>query len=502
MDLPRILSEHPRFADALAFFAGAPLVLAYAPYAFRPLVFLPPALFMLLLMDLSPRRALWRGYLFGLGQFGFGVSWIYQSIHHFGHAIAPLAALVTLGFVATVALFPALLAWSSRRLRVPANALGFVVMMPALWVLFEWIRGWFLTGFPWLLLGHTQVDTWLGGAAPIMGVYGVSALVVLISGLLAWALVAARMQRVWAVAAIAGVVAASALLDRLEWTELSGEPMRASLIQASIPQDRKWEPDQFIPTLELYRDLTRANWDSQLIVWPETAVPAYYREVEEGFLTPLAQEAQAHHADLVLGVFKYDEKQRAVYNAVISLSDPQNAYYKRHLVPFGEYLPVRGLLFWLAPFIEIPMSDLSRGAGRPLVQSAGQALGISICYEDAFGEEVIDALPEATLLVNVSNDAWFGRSRAPWQHLEIARMRSRETERFMLRATNTGISAIIGHRGELISVSEQYKTQVVSASVQPRTGMTPYARWGNYPIVGVVLVALFLSWAWRSRRRA
>lgn len=490
MDLRALIIDHPRAADALALFAGAPLVLAYAPFEWRWVVFLPPALLMLLWLDASPGRAFRRGYLFGLGQFGLGVSWVYASIHFFGHAIAPLAAAITLGFVALVSLYPAILGALIARMRLSNPIVALVLVMPAAWVLFEWLRGWFLTGFPWLLLGHTQVDTPLGGFAPVLGVYGVSWVVALVSGLSALTLAASRPRHYLALPAVAVLFALGWLLQGQVWTQPQGAPIRAALVQGSIPQDQKWEVEQFVPTLKLYRDLTREHWDADLIVWPETAIPAYYREVEEVYLDPLRAEAEANNAGMVIGIFIYEDAARAVYNSVISLREEGSQYYKRHLVPFGEYLPLRGLLFWLSPYMEIPMSDLSRGSGKPLVRAAGQAIGVSICYEDAFGEEVIDALPEATLLVNVSNDAWFGGTVAPWQHLEIARMRALETGRYMLRATNTGVSAIIDERGALLGTTAQSKTEVLSLTVQPRSGMTPYAAWGNWAVVMLCALAV------------
>lgn len=493
MTLDSLLRAHPRLADAAAFAAGALLVLAFAPFSLRAASFVAPALLFLLWAGDAPRAALRHGYLFGLGQFGFGVFWIYNSLYYFGAAIAPLATLITLLFVGFMALYPALLGWAVARLRGRARVAVFLLgLVPAGWVLAEWLRGWLLTGFPWLYLGHPQIDTWLGAGAPVLGVLGASWLAALTAGALAL-LVVLRGARRYAV--LAGAVAlwlATGLLDRVEWTQPVGEPLRVTLVQGSIAQSRKWDPAQFQATLDLYRDLTRRHWGDDLIVWPETAVPTYAFEVYDDYLAPLRQEALAQGTDLLFGIFSYEPADRRIFNSVMSWGQTPGVYHKRHLVPFGEYLPLRGLLGWLAPFIDIPMSDLSPGDGRPLLTAAGEPMGISICYEDAYGAEVIDALPEATVLVNVSNDAWFGPHQAPHQHLEIARMRARETGRYLLRATNTGVSAIIGPLGQVEATIPQSESepQTLTRVIQPRGGLPPYARWGNWPVVGLATLAL------------
>jgi apolipoprotein N-acyltransferase len=236
------------------------------------------------------------------------------------------------------------------------------------------------------------------------------------------------------------------------------------------------------------------------VIWPETAVPSLAHRVEEEFLTPLAAEAEARGSEILLGIPVYDEASGRYYNAMQTIGPVRASYYKRHLVPFGEFMPLKPLLEPLIEWLAIPMSDFSPGdAAQPLVPVAGHQAGVSICYEDAFGEEVIQALPQAAFLVNASNDAWFGDSLAPHQHLQIARMRARETERYLLRATNTGISAIIGPRGELRGTAPAFTEQVLSGEVLPLQGLTPYARLGNW---GVVLLALLLMGAgWALERR-
>jgi apolipoprotein N-acyltransferase len=499
--LSEALRRRPRLADLLALLAGVALVGAFAPLELRALAVLAPAVILLLWFGASPREALRLGYVFGLGLFGAGVSWIYNSLHFFGAAVAPLAALITLGFVMFLALYPALLGWLLARF-APRSPEGFLLLAaPAAWVLAEWVRGWLLTGFPWLYLGHAQIDTPLGGIAPVFGTLGASGLTVFSAGLLAYLIIARGPGRRLALAGLIAVWVGAGLLRLIPWSEPVGEPLRVALVQGSIPQGQKWEGSKFQYTLDLYRDLTLEHLDHDLIVWPESAVPTFAFEVYDDYLRPLDEQLRASDTSLLLGIFTYDSPSRSIYNSVMSWGGPVGTYRKRHLVPFGEYLPLRGLLGWLAPFIDIPMSDISPGEGRPVLAAAGLPVGVSICYEGAYGEEVVDALPEARLLVNVSNDAWFGRYQAPQQHLEIARMRALETGRYLLRATNTGISAVIDPKGRLLATAPQSESEphVLSAEIEPRAGLTPYALWENWAVV-VLAVLLLAGSSWRARR--
>lgn len=499
-----------RAGATLALVAGTSLPLAFAPYHYAWVGVLAPAVLFALWHTASPRLAAWRGYLFGLGFFGGGVSWIYYSLHDFGRMPPPLAGAMVALFVGFLAGYPALLGGLQARVR--GNGVRLLVFLPAAWVLLEWVRGWFLTGFPWLHLGYSQIDTALAGFAPYLGVYGVSWFVALCAGLLAFAARGLKTvrARVLALAAIAAIFAGGAGLGRIEWTHPAGAPIPAALIQANIDLSVKWRPAARERILQDYVTLTRAalNPDGadtpRLIVWPETAAPAYLDQLDGDYLPRLTAELTARGAALVFGTIERDSERdgSAVYNSIVSIDGERRAVYrKRHLVPFGEYLPLSNWLAWLLDYLHIPMSDFSAGSGAPApLFAAGQPLGVSICYEDAFGEEVIQTLPAATLLVNVSEDAWFGDSLAPHQHLQMARMRARETGRYLLRATNTGVSAIIAPDGRLLATAPQFATYSVRAAVQPLTGATPYVRAGNWPIV-LWLSALVFAVALGSKRR-
>jgi len=306
-------------------------------------------------------------------------------------------------------------------------------------------------------------------------------------------------------AAAAGLVAlwsAGAALGLVEWTRPEGTPLRASVVQANIQPSMKWDPDALVPVLQAHLELTRELLQgSDLIVWPETAVPAFLDEVRDGLIDPLSQTAREAGTTIVLGVPYRELDTGRYYNGLLSIGAGEDLYAKRHLVPFGEFMPFKTWLGPLVKMFEVPMSDFSRGArGDSLLDVGGYQAGASICYEDAFAEEVIQALPAAAYLINVSNDAWFGDSVAPHQHQQMARMRAVETGRDLIRATNTGISALIDSRGAITSRVPQFEAVVLRGEVTPRTGMTPYARSGNWPVV--VGAILTLAGVGLRRRRA
>ncbi|KAF0192368.1 MAG: apolipoprotein N-acyltransferase [Gammaproteobacteria bacterium] len=487
--------------DVAAAAAGAALPLAFAPFNYFPVAVVAPAVLFALWLEVSRGRAFWRGWLFGLGMFGTGITWIFISVHHYGHVPLALALFLTALLVAFLALFPALYGYWCNRfidgLRVRAARL--LLVLPAGWVLAEWVRGWFLTGFPWLNLGYSQIDSPLVGYAPVAGVYGVSLMVALSAGLLVLLLTdRGWMARSGWLASLAVVWLAGFMLSQIEWTAPDGVPLKIAMIQGNISQDVKWHPDQRQPTIDMYRDLTRQQWGADLVIWPESAMPAFYDELEFMF-DEFSEELRAEGTDLLAGVLYMDLASGHYYNSMISAGSTKGFYHKRHLVPFTESLPFKYLLGGLVAFMDVPMSDFSAGhSGQPLLEAAGHKIGISICFEDAFGEEVIETLPEAGLLVNVSNDGWFGRSIGPYQHLQIARMRSAETARPMLRATNTGVTAIIDRKGKLVDTAPQFETYVLSGTVQPQRGTTPYISAGNVPVV-ILSMALLLI-AWRLRR--
>ncbi|MES9846441.1 MAG: apolipoprotein N-acyltransferase [Candidatus Sedimenticola sp. PURPLELP] len=474
----------------LAFGAGALAVPAFAPFSLFPLALVAVVIIFLLWQDASPRQALLDGLAFGLGLLGFGVFWMHISIDQFGNVGTALAILITLGFILLMALYYGLVGWAACRL-TPAGSIHRMLVIPLLWVLVEWLRGWVLTGFPWLAMGYSQIESPLAGLAPLLGVYGVSLGVTLSAAGLALVLSGAVKQRWGVLTPVILLWLSAGLLLQLNWTASSGGSLSVSMIQGNVAQEAKWKRENLQPTLALYGELTRQHWGSDLIIWPETAVPAFAHQIDKHYLTPLESAARRNESALLMGIPVWHGDEKQYYNAMLALGEERDRYYKRHLVPFGEFMPLKGLLKPLIDWLQIPMSDFTPGNGeRPLLKFGGYPVGVSICYEDAFGDEMIQALPDAAFLVNASNDAWFGDSLAPHQHLEIARMRALEAGRYLLRSTNTGISAIVGPKGELVTASPAFEKYVLTGEILPMEGATPYVRIGNWGVISLVLMLL------------
>jgi apolipoprotein N-acyltransferase len=475
-------------ATLAAFVLGAATVPGFAPAGVAVLPFLAAAGLLWLWQEAAtPRRAAALGFSFGMGLFLAGVSWVYVSLHEFGAMPAPLAAIATLLFCAILALYPATVGYLQARLR-RRLASRQLLLIPALWALSEWLRGWIFTGFPWLSLGYSQADSALAAYAPLVGVFGLSWLVWICAALLlALFRAGARMA---ALAALALVFGAGYGLKQIEWTLPLGAPVTVSLLQGNIAQEMKWDEARFASTVQLYQRMAAAA-PAQLVILPETAIPGFLDRLDPELLRALARTARLHGGDLLMGLPVRDASGR-YYNSVLSLGTaaPQR-YDKIHLVPFGEFIPPG--FGWILAVLKIPLSDFTRGSlAQPPLALAGQKVAVNICYEDAFGEEISRVLPEATLLVNASNIAWFGDSLAPPQHLQIAQLRALETGRTMLRATNSGMTAIIDHRGHIVAALPPFTQGVLKGTAQGRVGATPYVRWGNAPLVALALLACTL----------
>lgn len=490
-----------RSHEGLALLAGLISALAFSPFDLSYLSFFSLAVLFWSWLEAKPLVALLRGYLFGLGQFAAGISWVYISMHDYGGADWLEAGTLTALLVLFLALYPAMAGYVAARIALNTSlTVKLLAIYPITWVCIEWFRGWFLTGYPWLQFGYSQVSTPLGlGLAPLLGVYGTSLAVSFLAGLILLAIYFKGFFKFGLIAAIPSFFLLCFGLSSIEWTQPAGAPFKVSLLQGNIEQNVKWRPEFQRETLRSYIEMTREHWDSRLIIWPETAVPAFYHQVKETFLHGLQAEAASHHADLLMGIPVIDSAKDDYYNALISLSSPQASaeggdagmYFKRHLVPFGEYLPLRPLLGFVLEWLDIPLSDFARGDDhQKALVAAGYPLAASICYEDIFGQESRLGLPEAAYLVNVTNDAWFGDSIAPHQHVQMARMRALETGRYMLRSTNTGVTAVIASDGSIIKQAPMFRRAAISAEMTPMQGATPYVLMGDAPLIFCLFAAL------------
>lgn len=480
-------------------------VLGFAPFYLFPV----PVITLALLLGFchksqSPLKNAALGFWFGMGLFSAGVTWIYVSLHDFGAMPMPIAVVALIILCAYLSLFPALSFWLLTRLRLSAPLL-WGALAAALWMLSEWLRGTLFTGFPWLAVGYSQAPfSPLAGFAPITGVYGIS-LIVVFSAVLLFFWVEKGLKR-WRYGLPFLLIWLGGFgLQMIDWVKPQGEPVTVSLLQGNIPQDMKWREDHLEKSMETYARLVLES-GSRLIVTPEISIPLFSDAVPPAYLAYLAEHARNNQGDVLIGLAERDSHDgHDYYNTMFSLGTaPEQSYRKHHLVPFGEFIPFKPLFGWVIQVLQIPLSDFSRGGlDQQPMDLAGQRVAINICYEDVFGEEIINQLPQATMLVNVSNDAWFGRSIGPQQHLQISQMRALETGRYMLRATNTGVTAIIDERGRVLQTIEIFTTAALHGLAQGFAGATPYVRTGNYPVLGlaVLLLCIGLLSAFRAARK-
>jgi apolipoprotein N-acyltransferase len=500
---PVVLTRRPgAMALLLAALAGGASLFTFAPFGWWPLQFLLLAYFFYQVgRSTSVQRAAWIGWAFGFGWCVAGMHWLYISIHRFGGVPAPLAAAAICLLGLYMGLFGAVTAstatWLRKRWSLPLPAF-FLVVLPVLWGVSEWMRGWVFTGFPWASSGYAHNAAPLGGYAPLIGVYGIGILVGVCAGCLT---LLTQRRRLPAIGLLVAVLGAGWSLRTIDWTTPSGAPISVRLLQGAVDQGEKFDTNQLLRILARYETMITAA-PADLIATPETAIPIWEQSLPPGYIAGLRDWTIKSGSALILGI-PLANSETDYANSVVGFSGAGQpySYDKHHLVPFGEFVPWG--FRWITNILHIPLGDNRRG---PAVQAPfavkDQLVLPNICYEDVFGEEIAAQLRTArpaTLLLNVSNLAWFGESVAIPQHLQISQMRSLETGRPMLRATNSGATAVIDGKGRIVEQLPFYGQGVLSTRVQGMTGMTPFIRFGSFGFL--VLGALALCGAWFSGRR-
>ncbi len=485
----------PLRSMGVVFFAGICFCLGLAPWDWWVISLVSVATLAIHLKNRTPLQSFWLGWSYGFGVWLTGVSWIWVSIYQFGDTSAILAALMVAIVAVIMGFLTAVQCWLYGILTMDRwPVLGFT----ALWVVFEWLRSWLLTGFPWLYLGYGFLDTPLAGYAPVGGVFLVSAmalLLVLHCIRLRWA------SLLWMLLILLG----GHLLNGHAFTRPWGAPLAISIVQGNIPQDTKWEESRQDAILNIYRQMSVSEWGRDLVLWPEAAITRFYDEAIDD-LENLDAVAAKHHSALITGIPYATPPPYRYYNSVLALGTGRGFYEKQQLVPFGEYIPFEAQLRGLMPFFDLPMSSFSWGSSRQqpmLVQEI--RVQPSICYEVAYPQLMQSEASKADLMITISNDAWFGRSHGPWQHFEMVRMRALESGRYFLSGTNNGITAVVNPRGKVVAMAPQFKAVVLRAQVYPMRGLTPWLVIGNrlvlIPCFSVLLLAGGRSLSRRYRRR-
>jgi apolipoprotein N-acyltransferase len=483
--------------DGVAVIAGALLTLAFAPFNLFPLALLSSAILLCTWLKVSPQCAFKRGWLYGLGLFGTGVYWVFISIHVFGEASLFLSLFITIGFINILALFPALTGYFLNRFSPTVDDSKILLVFPAFWVLLEWIRSWLFSGFPWLSVGYSQINSFLRGYAPLFSVYGVSMITVLSAGLLVCICLHLKHKETkkayqyilfftlfWAI---------GAGLSHITWTHPFKKSVQVSLVQGNIPQQVKWAPEQVKPTLQRYMELTNPHWDSKIIVWPEGAIPIPLQDAGS-LIDQMDRLGKKHQTTFITGIPAKVPEKNSYYNAVVAVGNGTGAYLKHRLVPFGEFTPLPSVLEKLLIHLNIPMSDFIPGPTMPaLLVANGVNISAFICYEIAFPEQVTTRRNDVGMILTVSNDAWFGHSIAQAQHLQIAQMRALELGKPVLFVSNNGITAVISADGTIQSTIPPFIPAVLTDTVTPRHGITPWQIGSMDPVLLAIIVMLVMA---------
>jgi apolipoprotein N-acyltransferase len=499
-----------RFKFTLPYLLGALAVLGFAPFYIYPASILSlVGLCYLWAKCSSPKAAFKLGFAYGLGLYIVGIYWIYISLHDFGGMPWWFAGFSTFCLCAFMALFVGLVGYFSQRFG------HLIISIPVLWGLSDWVRSWIFTGFPWLTMGYSQVPhSPLAGYMPLVGVYGVSVMTVFVAALIGYWIANKPQNLVWkrnAIAAFTLIFVVGFILKAVEWTKPIGKPISVALLQGNIAQDTKWSPDKAQSTIDQYLEMLLAS-KANLIILPETALPVIASQLDTSVKEMITAHAKRNQGAIIVGLVEQTEDEQTedtqeYFNSAICFGCPQvtvTSYRKNHLVPFGEFIPLKKIFGWIyRDWLNMPLSDLSRGGNMQAnMKVSGQKIAMNICYEDVFGEEIARNNKNSTLMINISNDAWYGQSYAAYQHMQFSQARAIETGRMMLRATNTGATASIDPHGYVLAHAAHDTKTTLDVMAQGYTGSTPYVVWGNWPFIvfcfGVLGFLLFKNFHHRG----
>lgn len=466
----RSLVKKPLIGHIISLFAGILLTLSLAPYHQPLLAFISATLLLAAWSECSPMMAALRGFLFGFASFGTGVYWVYIAIHQYGHAELVFAILLTGLFISVLSVFPMIQGYVLNRFFQKPSAIKFFIAFPISWVLIDVIRGWFLTGFPWLYIGYSQLDTVFKSFAPFGSVFLLTFICAFGGATFLSPFYLKRYQWISAALLFTSLFFGAYILTLKKVTLIDEVPIRISIVQGNIPQEEKWDAQKIIQTINKYQALTEPLWNSELIIWPEAAMPVFQTSAKF-IIDELNQTAKKHHASLIFGIPLKENNQ--YFNGLLLVGQNQGSYKKQHLVPFGEYTPFEPLSSWVMNKLEIPMSDASPGPkDQTLLEVKGMKIAPFICYEIIFPFLVRKNAADANVLLVISDDSWYADSIAKYQHLQMAQMRALETQRFIIFSTNTGVTAIIKPDGTIQNKLQEDTEGTLSGTIYGLGGHT------------------------------
>ncbi len=464
------LSKNPFIGHLIALFAGVLLTLSLAPFHHPTLAFISAALLLIVWSQCSPKVAALRGLFYGIGSFGTGVHWVYVAIHQYGHAEFIFALLLTGLFIVVLSLYPCAQGYVLNRFFPRPSATKFFIAYPASWVVADLLRGWVFTGFPWLYLGYSQMDFLLKYFAPFGSVFLITFITVFGGAVLISPYFLKRYQWISAMLILLVLFVGGYALSLQKISLQNGVPLNISIVQGNIPQQEKWDAQKIIQTIDKYQHLSETLWSSELIIWPEAAMPVFQTSAKL-IIDELNKKAIDHNSHLIFGIpLKEDEQ---YFNGLMLIGKQHGTYKKQHLVPFGEYTPFEPLSSWVMNKLDIPMSDATPGPkNQKLLEVKGVKIASFICYEIIFPFLVRTSSAEANLLLVISDDSWYADSVAKYQHLQMAQMRALETHRYIIFSTNTGVTAIIKPDGEIQDKLQEDTTGTLSSTVFGLSGKT------------------------------
>lgn len=528
-----------KYHDISPLLAGSLCVLAFAPFRIAWLAIIAVAMLFASLRQATPKQGFIRGWLFGLGLFGFGLSWLHIVIHDHGAMPIVFAWLLTAVFIALLSLLFAVQGYLCARFIDFEQLSGRLLLFPLSWVVFEWLRSTLFTGFPWLLLGVSQSNGPLGNLLPYIGIGGTTFAVALcgvgiamcvqqIGGhnkarllavftLLAihyfvpaaplWALIAffiynilfIRNQTTWAFTFLVGIYLTAGITQHIQLTQPEKD-ISVSMVQVNVPNRIKWDPSEIANTVNKYFTLSEKVWQSDVIIWPEAAIPQLKQDLPQ-LMDNLKRQAIQHDTTLIMGLPSFDRDNLTYHNSLFVVGKEEGEYHKRHLVPFGEYVPLQDLIRGVFSFLDLPMSMLSPGpTSQPSISMRGETFAPFICFETAYSSMLARSLPEAKVLVAISDDSWFGQSIAGQQHLQIGQALAAVGGRDLLHSTNTGVTAIVNHQGKVTQAIAPHQPGVLTGKVQARTGITPWVWLNQWPLWSWLANGLFALGLWQQRK--